>query len=148
MNANIKKIIIFLIISGVILFLFGFGLGIFYQTKTPKVQQLIKSEPTIKALGSKVVQSAVAFGNVKKIDGRKITLGFEGDEISINIIDNAQIFSSIPRKNPDTGKLFTGNPLVAQFKDIGLGDQITINFNIGADGQMQGNSVYIFSKAK
>lgn len=133
------KTVLLLVISGLVIFVLGFGLGIFYMSKSAKVAEAEKIKPTINILSSKVVQTATAFGAVKKIDGRNITLSYAGEEATISVKNDAQVFSSVP---------VNGVAKISQaiFGDIKIGDNVSITFNIGSDGKVEGNGVYIFAK--
>lgn len=147
LSKNMKTALIFLAVVGVIIFILGFGLGILYEIKTPAFQKIKTAEPTINVLSSKVVQTANAFGEVKNITGNNVTLTYLGDEITMNIANNAQVFLAIPQKDPKTGNLLTGIPIVGKFTDIKIGDQISVTFKIDPlNGQINGNQIYIFRR--
>jgi hypothetical protein len=144
-----KKDIVLLIAGVFVIFAIGGGLGILYQNQKlqsdKEIQQAIFMAPTVKALSSKAVQSIVAYGQVERIEGRSITLVYAGEKITVTLKDNAEIFSSIAKKDPKTGNLKTPAPEKAEFKDIKTGDMVSITLKILADGKIQGESVFIFA---
>lgn len=129
-----------LIIVGVVFFAVGVMLGILYQTQKPEVQQALKLSPTVKTLSSGVVQSISAFGQVKKIEGNKITLAYSGEELTVNIREGAQVFIPAPVQSADN------TPKRANFSDIKTGNSVSITLKILPSGDVQGESVFIFPK--
>jgi hypothetical protein len=138
---------ILFVIAGLVIFALGIGIGIFYQTRiqlsNPAIQKAVQIQPTVNILTSKVVQSITAFGSVEKIDGKNLTLTYGGDQITVNISANAQIYSSTPTTNAKTGNLISGVPQLVSFGTIKIGDQLTVNLQILPNGQLQANSIYI-----
>ena len=150
MSKKEKNITAILIVAALVIFVLGGIAGVFYQMQkqisNPEIQQVIKMQPTANILTSKVVQTATAYGQVQKIEGNTITLTYEGDTVTINVKNDAQIYSSATQKNPTTGNVTTGAPQQVSFGNIKVGDQITILFNVdSSSGKIQGNQVYIFS---
>lgn len=139
---------ILLIVGGIVIFVVGIALGIFYQSwqqsKNPVVKQAIKMQPTINILASKTIQSIVVTGRVVKIDGRNVTLTYAGDEITTSVATNAQIFSSAITKDATTKNLVSGVPQPVDFSALVAGDNITATLKMLPTGQLEGESVYIF----
>ncbi|OGZ73099.1 MAG: hypothetical protein A2998_03345 [Candidatus Staskawiczbacteria bacterium RIFCSPLOWO2_01_FULL_37_25b] len=131
-----KKILIG-IIPIIVALILGGAIGIFFQFQKD-APQVKKSGEVIKSLSSKVVPSIVAFGRVSKIDGRNITLDYNGDNITINIGDDAKIYTS---SNQGEG----GGQEIISFENIKTGDNLSINLKVLPDGQLQGQSIIILN---
>ena len=147
---NKKTVGVWLVVCA-ILFLLGIGLGLLLiQQPNSKIQ-------TADNLSSKVVSSIVAYGQVKNIDGRNITLSNLGDSLTISLTDNAQIYafstsaSSATSVASSTGKSKSVAPVksttpvqrTAAFENIKVGDSVNVALRLGTDGQMQGTSLVI-----
>lgn len=143
-NKNI--IVVLLIIAGIIIFVVGAGLGIFYKTRKDS-PQLEKSSATIKAVSSKLISSVLMYGQATKIDGRNITLSFGGDSAIVAVADNAQITKFVMQAVPSVANpKITAQTQVQQkiaLKDIKVGDTLNISIKVLPDGQLQGQTVMI-----
>ncbi len=155
-----NKILIFLlIIIGVIIFTVGGGgLGILYQKQkdASQIEKLQARESVlnsvVKRLSSKLIQSIASYGKVSKIEGRNVTLTFEGESLTIKVREEALIFSfthtlgrsltgeAAPLKKGDT--VITTRQKV-ELKDIKLGDDLGINIKLLPDGQLEGQFITI-----
>ncbi|MGD0576647.1 MAG: hypothetical protein ABSA74_01050 [Candidatus Staskawiczbacteria bacterium] len=133
-----KSKLVILIIVGVALFLIGGGLGI---VSTQKGSQRTKIEAT-NSLSSKVVSSIIAYGQVKNIDGRNITLSNLDDNLTISIADNAQVYSFT---TPVAGKNGGTAPVqqTVKFENIKIGDNVNVAIKLLPSGQLEGSSVII-----
>jgi len=103
-------------------------------------------------LSSKLIQSIASYGKVSKIEGRNVTLTFEGESLTIKVREEALIFSftqtlgrsltgeAAPLKKGDT--VITTRQKV-ELKDIKLGDDLGINIKLLPDGQLEGQFITI-----
>lgn len=123
--------------AGLLLLIFGVGLGVLFQDKQESSSPSNKITEAVKALSSKTVPSIVAYGQVTKIDGRDITLSYNGDNITITIDANGQVYSFV---NDSTGKPVQKK---VEFKEVKVGDNLNITLKLLSDGQLQGQSVFI-----
>jgi hypothetical protein len=115
----------------------GGAIGIYFQFQKD-APKLNIARNVIKSLSSKTVPSIVAFGKASKIEGKNITLDYNGDNITIGISDDAQIYSS---SNQNAGAA----PTAASFENIKIGDNLSINLKVLADGQLEGQSIIILN---
>ncbi|HCC60353.1 MAG: hypothetical protein A2402_01645 [Candidatus Staskawiczbacteria bacterium RIFOXYC1_FULL_37_43] len=125
----------------------GTGIGIFYQMQKTAPQLVVaeKNAVAVKGLSSALVLSAVAYGQVSAIDGRKITLTYKGETMQIEIAKDALIYYL-----PTTGgslKLTEANVQKAKISDIKKGDLLNITITVSSDGVLTGNNVSIVSSA-
>ncbi|MEK7658529.1 MAG: hypothetical protein AAB352_01530 [Patescibacteria group bacterium] len=142
-----KSLAFLLVIGGVIIFILGGGAGVFYQTQQtqqniPPNNEAVAATTAVKSLSSKVIPSIVAFGEVASISGRNITLKNAGESLIIKIDENAQIssFNAVPVKGTNTptqGK--------AEFKDIKVGNTLSINLRLLPSAVLKGMSVVIIN---
>jgi len=128
-----------IIALAIVFLIIGIILGIFYQSQKIN-QQLQKVEGTLKILNSEVVPSIVSYGKVTNIDGRKITMAFNDDSITIKIKDDALIrfLSSSNNKNV--------NPKEVGIDQIKVGDMVNVKTVIDTEGSFEGTSVIDFSQ--
>ncbi|MBI1866490.1 MAG: hypothetical protein HYS02_01845, partial [Candidatus Staskawiczbacteria bacterium] len=92
--------IILIVLVGLLCLILGAGAGFWYKTLQVS-PQIEKTAAIMKALSSKTVLSTVAYGKVSKIEGRDITLAYNGDSIKISMGANSQIYSFV---NDSAGK--------------------------------------------
>lgn len=117
--------IIFILI-GIVLFIFGAGAGIMYQA-----QKSFSQPGILDILNSKVVSSVTVYGEVADINGRDITLSYEGERLVIGVASDAQIFSSdSSRQNSD-------------FSQIKKGDYVNAGIKFSSDGRVQAQTIVI-----
>jgi hypothetical protein len=135
---NNKKQLVILIVAGILILLVGVCLGVFLQTQ--KVQ--IQKSAAANGLASKVVTSIVGYGQVKKIDGRNITLSNLGDNLTIAIINNAQVYSFAIPAGSQNGAAAPVQQEVS-FGDIKVGDHVNIAVTLLPTGLLEGSSVII-----
>ena len=143
-----KAIITLLIILAVLVSLaLGAGLGIFYQMQKPAPQLVVaeKNATTIKDLSSGIVLSAVAYGQVSVIDGRKVTLTYNGQNMQIEIAKDALIYY-LPSGGGSI-KLSAANVQKAKISDIKTGDLLNVTITVSPDGVLIGNNVSIISSS-
>ena len=133
--------IITLIIVGVVLFVAGGVVGIFYQIQKDAPQAL-KAETT-NSLASAVIPSIVAYGNVTRIEGRNITLSNSGDSLAVDVKDGAQVISFTNGAGSATGPV----QQVASFNDVKVGSTINISVKVLPDGQLRGETIIILPSA-
>ena len=136
---NKINIVIILIVGFLVVFALGAGLGIFYQYQKDdaKIKQADKISSEIDTLSSDVVTAVAVFGKVVAINGRNVTLSYNGKSLTVNIGDNVAInsYASLTAK---TG----GN---VQFSEIKLGDNLSVALKIGKDGELIAQNVLILS---
>lgn len=137
----IALMLIFFILGGVA----GWFLQKYTQANNAQLQRAIKIEPATDILTSQLIRTIMIYGVVKKIDGNNLDLAYGGDEKTVGIASGAQVFSSIPQKDPKTGNFITGTPKQISFSDIKVGDGVSVTLDLLANGQFQGNLVYIFT---
>lgn len=130
-----KKQLTILIVSGVLLFAIGADLGIFFGGRLGPEKTKIKAANN---LSSKVVSSMTAFGQVKNIDGRNITLSNLGDDLTISVAGNAQVFSFSTPAGASAPVQKT-----IKFEDIKTGDKVNVTLKTLPTGQLEGLSVII-----
>jgi hypothetical protein len=127
-----------LVVVGVIFLVVGAALGIFYQ-----VQRDIPSLAAVKTLSSKVIPAIAAYGDVTKVDDRNVTLSFNGDSLTVRIKENSPVVkfarASVGNPNPAEQKV--------DFKDIKVGDSLSVSVKVLPDGQLEGVSVIILPPA-
>jgi len=119
-------------------FALGGGVGIFYQSQKEGGQPGV-AENILKNLNSKAVPSIIAYGQVTKIDGRNVTLSFNGDSVTIKINDSASINSFVKSASGTTTQQ------KMNFSQIKKGDTLSVNVKLLPDGNLQGESVIILS---
>ena len=127
--------IILVIIFGLVCLILGGATGFLYKTLqlSPQIE---KATAIIKDLSSKIILSSVAYGQVSKIEGRDITLSYNGDSIKINMTENIPIYYT----NDSVGKSVQQK---VDFKAIKIGDTLNIIIKVLPDGQVQSQSVLI-----
>ena len=145
MNKKETNITVLLVIGGLVILAIGVGVGIFYQSERPEIKQAIKMGPTVKMLTSKAVQAIPVYGQIEKINGTNITISYAGDQITVGVKEGVQVFSSVAQKDPKTGNLITGAPQPVKFSDLKVGDGVSITLKILENGQVEGDSVFIFA---
>jgi preprotein translocase subunit YajC len=135
-NIDNKKQLAIIITAGIIIFLIGGILGIFIYRLQNK--NIVENKKAVSSLSSKVVSSVVVYGQVKSINGKSITLSNLGDDLTIIIADNAQVFSfataTVQQK--------------VNFEDIKVGDSVNISVKLLSTGQLEGLSVIILPQSK
>jgi hypothetical protein len=138
--------VIITVIIGIIVLFTGFCIGSLSNTSitnTAIVEKDAKLQTAINALSSGMVVSAVAQGNVTKISGKTLTLTSGTDSMDILIADNAQIFSFAPSGTASNA----ATPTKVNFLSIKTGDQLNVNIQVSASGDIQGTSVLIIPPA-
>jgi hypothetical protein len=143
-----QKNIVIIIVAVLISLGIGFYIGTVSSpivTKTATViQKDVKLQATVKALSSKLVVSSIVQGNVTKISGKILTLSDGTDTINISVGDTAQIYSFAP---PTTaGK--PAAPTKINFSALKVGDQLNVNIQVSASGDVQGISVLLIPPVK
>ncbi|MGA2418024.1 MAG: hypothetical protein ABSF55_02200 [Candidatus Staskawiczbacteria bacterium] len=139
------KVIIILIIIGLVIFVIGAGLGVFYQTKKDaiQIQQDEKISAEIQSLSSDIVTAVAAYGKVVAINGRDVTLSYSGKSLTINVGENVPVTSfSAPAKGSTQG---TSQNL--KFSDIKTGDNLSIALKIGQDGKLAAQTVLVLTSS-
>jgi len=137
-----KKNLLLFLIGAVFFLVLGGGLGVFYQQQNTAPKEVVKIQ-AVQTLSSKVIPSITAFGQVTKIDGKTITLTFGGDNLTVKIRDDAQIYLPATSAKDKNGKLVTSQQQTAQFSDIKVGNNVSVNLKLLSDGQIEGQLVII-----
>lgn len=142
-----RKIIIFAVVAALMLVI-GFLGGMWWGGRgTP--QTVVSNQTTsqtsaqvVKDLTSKVIPSIAAYGKVTKIDGKNITLSYQGDALVVPIRDDAKIYSFTTTTATGTvAKTPTSKEIT--FQELKVGDDLSINVRILATGKMEGFSVVV-----
>lgn len=133
-----KKLAI-LIIAGIVLVLLGGVAGVIFQAKF-----LSPQSKSMNALSSKVISSIVAYGQVKNINGKNVTLSNLGDNLLISIADNAQVYSFTTP--PGSAKNTAPVQQTGKFDDLKVGDNVNVAVKLLPTGQLEGVSVIILSQ--
>jgi hypothetical protein len=129
---------IFLIATAIIFMAVGGTFGIIFQSQ--KDQVLInKYTGVIKSAASKTVASILSYGQISDIQGRDVTLAFGGDYITVNIKQDANVYS------------YSSNSANAQkkqlnFSDLKKGDTVNISMTMSQEGKFTANSVMVVSQ--
>src|SRR3989344_3779048 len=147
---NLRIVAIFLFF-GVLLFFAGGFLGMYYQTQQPVAQPDVNVNNQVgsglaKTLSSKAVSSITAYGTVAKIDGNDVTLSFQQDTMVVEITGDAKIFSLVIATSPTTGAIKTApvsGTKQIEFKDIKIGDTVSVAVRVLSNGQVEGFSVVV-----
>ena len=139
MNKTI--LIIFFAIIFILVVLFAFVAGVSFQMKkdSPKLETGQKNEITLQKLSSKLIHSIDAYGQVKNISGRDVTLSSGTDNLTVRISNDAKILFYIA---PEGSK--QSSTQKAGFEDIKKDFMVNININILSDGSLESSSVIIF----
>lgn len=132
-------IILWLIVLGAFFLVIGITFGIYYKSQKNDIQQQ-KMKDAFKVLSSEVVPSIVSYGKVTNIEGRKVTMAFNNDLITILIKEDAMISSLIGNGNPDV------NQEKSDINKIKVGDMLNITVTVDENGEFQGDSVINFSE--
>jgi len=127
--------LVILVIIGILIFVIGGGIGLTYKT-----EESIDSASLPEALGSKVITSIMASGEVTSIDGKIISLVSEGESLAIKIRDDATIYSF--KSYLATEGSFPIQEEIS-FQDIRKGDVIDIRAIALPSGQLEGLSIVI-----
>lgn len=131
-NIDSKNLVILLLI-GILLLSVGAGIGVIYQIQ--KDGPLVSAA---KSLSSEIIASIAAYGEVADIDGRKITLSFMDENLTISVSEEAIVYSF-----KQQGAEANAKQNLADFSDIKKGDFINISVKLSSDGKLEGNNVVI-----
>ncbi|MCX6719555.1 MAG: hypothetical protein NTV36_00360 [Candidatus Staskawiczbacteria bacterium] len=134
---NQQKFTAIIIIGGIAIFAVGVYLGTMYGISKTPAQKKVE---VINKLYSKVITSVVAYGEVKNINGKDLTLNNLGEDLVISVADSAQIYSFIatPAKKGES-------PVqqLIKFSDIKKGDKVNATVRLSSDGKLEGLSVIV-----
>jgi type II secretory pathway pseudopilin PulG len=128
------KLYVSLIVIIILSIVVGIVIGMLYQAQkyNPQIQN---TETVIQNLSSQVISAVVAYGSVTNIDSnRSITLSHKGDEMTIMVSDDAQIYEYENSVKKTT-----------QYQNIKVGDLVNITTTVLPDGKFQGDMVIIFA---
>lgn len=132
-----KKIIIIAVISGIFLLLIGIGLGMFIQSQNKGTAKKVEA---VSNLSSRVISEIKAYGKVTKIEGKNITLSNLGDNLVVNMLDTARVYTFVATTGSPVQKTIT-------LGDIKVGDSVNVVMKLLPSGQMQGSSVIVLPTA-
>lgn len=135
--------IISAIVSGIVILFVGYYVGTLVSSPTVQkaVQKDTKLQTAIKALSSKLVLSSIVQGNVTKISKNILTLSDGTDSIDVLMKDDAPIYS-LASTGTATKPV---TPAKVNFLSLKIGDQLNINIQVSAAGDIQGISAIIIS---
>ena len=89
-----NKQIILSIIAGLVIFVVGGGVGVFYkEQKIRLISQIKKSDELVKIFGSKMVSPIIIFGQIKDIslDKTEIKIERDGEVLTIKTKKEAEV---------------------------------------------------------
>lgn len=130
------------VIGGFILLSLSFSYGYFLGQKGIEETKLETSISNL--LESKLVRDlrAVAEGEITKIVDRTLTLTSEGETLEIPIEEEAKIIAVVLKEAAE-GKVISPESKEIEFKDIKIGDKVTVQINLNTDGEVEGVTVVI-----
>ena len=128
---NSSNLVVILVVA-VLFFVVGGSVGIFYQMQKD-APQLQKAE-SFNILSSKVVASIVAYGKVTAINGKSLTLSFNGSEMVISVAENAPIYAFLQGSTTQQK---------AAFGDIKAGNNVNVNLRVSPNGAIEGQTVIV-----
>jgi len=147
LNKMDKKTLTTLIIVAVCALVVGVIIGIIVQMKiyAPKEAKLQTYEYAVKSLSSKIIPSIMAYGQVEKIEGRKVTMSYNKETLEVPFKDSAVIYTF----NPPTATSKTDKPtqVKVSFSEIKVGDNLSVTIKLLSDGVISGESAVILKKA-
>jgi len=130
-----KKQLTILIVAGAVIAILCVALAYvsIYKTGPQAVER-----DTINSLSSKVFSSIIAYGQVQAIEGRNVTVSNLGDNLTISLIDSAQVyfFEAIGGSAAPVQKK-------GAFGDIKVGDKVNISVRVLPAGGLEGMVVTI-----
>jgi len=139
MNKILITLLVVILI--VVAFVFGGGVGIYYQTQqdAPKLKQVEVLQEKMKVLSSRVVHTILGYGVVSDINesDKTITLSTGGSSLKINALEEATFFSIKNNESGDTAR----KPAV--FGDVKKGDMISAYLKFSPDGEVGAYSLLI-----
>jgi len=147
------NVVIIAIVVGLICLGVGYGVGLSSAKKAMKgAMEGAKIEtptatPLADLLSSKVIKglTTTATGEVSAISGRNLTLGNDGDTLTISIRGDAPIYQIIP---PAEEATLVPQPVTRKeikFEEIKVGDKVNISSELKADGSLEGIDVAVLS---
>lgn len=142
-----KNLIIVVVVAVVAIVIGGAtGMMIQQQKNAPQIAQAESLMPAIKGLSSKVIPSIIAYGQVTSIEGRNISLSYNGEALTIPVKENANVYSFIQADGAKAGTAPAQQKVL--FSDIKKGDSVNVSVKLFQDGRLEGQSVIILMKAK
>jgi hypothetical protein len=128
-----------------IVFVLGAGAGVFYQTQQNVSQSNTNQimPPVISQLHSKVIRAVSASGKVTSIFGKTIALTNAGENLTIKVNDNAQIYSYVPASTSKNGTTIPAGQKKLAFSDIKIGDNLSLDLRILPDNTLECTSIFI-----
>lgn len=138
---NKATLLILSVIALIVIFVLGGVFGMFLQAKNDALQ-IDKSQEALRALTSNAVASVVVYGKISNINGRTITVSFNGDTAVVKLSDNAAISSFEGYRQGDN------TPQNINLSQVQEGQTVSISSKILVDGSLQGESLMVLSATK
>lgn len=132
MSKSLSSVLVIIVL--VIAFAIGTVFGMFVQVQKdgPQIDQ---ASETLRMLTSNAIPSVVVYGQITGINGRTVTVSFNGDTAVVTLRDNAAISS------------FSGQagtiPQATDLSQVQQGQTASISAKVLADGSLQGESLII-----
>ncbi len=114
------------------------AIGILFQAArdNSKFKNAKANAEAVKILSSKAVVSTVVYGQVTGINGKVLSLNYNGEDVNIAVKQDAVVYAL---NQTGTGS----SQQAAKFEDIKQGYNVSINLKILSDGQLEGQTVFI-----
>lgn len=135
-----KKQLVIFISAGLVLVLLGFAVGMFLRGAVGSQAVKVK---TMNSLSSKVITSIRAYGQVKSIEGRNITLTNLGEELVIPVADDVLVLSFIIK-----GKNIAPVQQKDNFESIKAGEDVNISIELSEKNKLEASAVTILPRAE
>lgn len=135
-----KKLAICIIIC-IILFSLGLFLGTVLQSNNKA--QVVKNQ-AVNNLSSKIISTITAYGAVVGVADKEVEITNQGENLKIQMADNAAIYSFVvPQATSKTKTATAPVQKTISLSDIKVGDNVNIIFKLLPTGQMQGQSLVV-----
>lgn len=134
------KALVVPVVALVVALIVGIAVGLLIQAtrNAPQIKFANKMTQVVKALSSKTVVSIVMYGQVTSIDGRNLTINFNGESYTLGIKKDAVVYA-FSSKSGSTASV----QQAVKFEDIKQGQNISVNLKLLPDGQLEGQTVFI-----
>ncbi len=131
-----KKIIAVLL--GIVIFLFGLGLGIIYQQQNGSRAAQNAYQQMVQVLRSKLVRSVLITGKIQAISPTQVTIASTETALPVLLTDSTKISVIDIRNNAQNTTAKAGNS-----SDLQAGRTVNITSSVGEDGQFQANNIQV-----
>jgi len=138
LNMSKALYLILSIIAFLVVLAAGAVLGMFIQVQKD-APQIEKAAKIYNTLISDAIPSIVVFGKVSKIEGRTVTVSFNGDTAVVKLRDNAAVTSF-----PGYGQ-GDNTPKTIDLSQVKEGQTVSINSKISAEGVLEAESLIVLS---